>query len=212
MSLHAENGRFAPQAENPGTDSLAPGSTPAEITEAVYHELRALASHFLQRERAGHTLPPTALVHEAFMKLADKTRINWRSKPHFVAVAAEAMRRVLVDHARSFKAAKRGGGRARMEIEPGLLAANGRAPEVDLLALDDAINKLAALDARHARVVELRFFGGLSVEQAAEVLDVSPRTIEADWRLARAWLRQELTGGGRGGDGGGGDGGGGARP
>jgi RNA polymerase sigma factor (TIGR02999 family) len=170
-----------------------PSADPAALTEAVYAELRALASYFLQRERAGHTLQPTALVHEAYLKLADKTRINWRSKAHFVAVAAEAMRRVLVDHARSFRADKRGGGRARIPLEAGILAPG---TEVDLLALDDAINKLAALDARHARVVELRFFGGLSVEQAAEVLGVSTRTVEADWSLARAWLRQEIGGGG----------------
>ncbi|MBC7772436.1 MAG: sigma-70 family RNA polymerase sigma factor [Pyrinomonadaceae bacterium] len=169
-----------------------PPLTPAQLTAAVYQELHALASYFLQQERAGHTLQPTALVHEAYLKLADKTRIEWRSKPHFVAVAAEAMRRVLVDHARSYKAVKRGGGRARMQLDAGILAAD---EEIDLLALDDAMNKLTALDARHGRVVELRFFGGLSVEQTAEILGVSARTVEMDWSLARAWLRQEMSGG-----------------
>jgi RNA polymerase sigma factor (TIGR02999 family) len=155
----------------------------------VYVELRALAEAFLRRERAGHTLQPTALVNEAYLRLADKTIVASQGREHFVAVAAETMRRVLVDHARKRAALKRGGGRTRLASGDGLSSPE---PEVDVLALNDALDKLARLDQRHAKVVELKFFGGLGVEQIAWLLGVSHRTVEADWALARAWLRREL--------------------
>jgi RNA polymerase sigma factor (TIGR02999 family) len=145
----------------------------------------------MRQERGEHTLQATALVHEVYLRLADKDRIQWRSRAHFVAVAATLMRRVLVDHARAVRAEKRGGRAARISLDAAL--AELPTSDVDLLALDDALARLARLDERKARVVELRFFGGLSVEQAAEVLGVSPRSVESDWSVARAFLRRELT-------------------
>lgn len=168
-----------------------PAPTPAGLADAVYAELRALAAHYLQQERVGHTLQPTALVHEAYLRLAEQTRAKWQSKAHFVAVAAEIMRRVLVDHARAAGALKRGGPNRRVTLDTS--AIDSERPEIDLLALDDALKRLAALEERHARVVELRFFGGLSVPQTAEILGVSTRSVENDWHMARAWLRRELT-------------------
>jgi RNA polymerase sigma factor (TIGR02999 family) len=156
----------------------------------VYDQLRALASHAMRREQAGHTLQPTAIAHEAYMRLVDQHRVDWQGRAHFFAVAAEMVRRILVDHARRRGRLKRGGNAQR---EPLSVAMNGAAgADADLLDLDAALEELAALDARQARVVELRFFGGLTVEETAHVLEVSPRTVKGDWTVARAWLRDRL--------------------
>lgn len=186
-------GAPAPLAPKPEVGIDANNSqTPAAAASAVYDELRRLAESFMRRERTNHTLQPTALVNEAFVRLADKTIAAAQGREHFIALAAETMRRVLVDHARTHNAAKRGGPpgqRTRLACEDELPAP---AVEVDVLALDDALRKLSLLDERHARVVELKYFGGLSVEQIAGLLNVGTRTVEADWALARAWLRREL--------------------
>lgn len=165
----------------------------AGLTERVYAELRALAAHYLQRERSGHTLEPTALVHEVFLRLVDSKGLQANDRRHFFAIAAGAMRRVLVDHARTRDAAKRGGGRARVALST--LDATADNADADALALDDALTKLARFDARQARIVELRFFGGLTMDEVASLLEVSKRTIESEWTMARAWLHRELAGG-----------------
>lgn len=170
----------------------SPDATPDRLLPLVYDELRALAQHQLQRERPGHTLQATALVHEAYLRLVDQTRIEFAGRSHFFAIAATMIRRILVDHARGKAAAKRGGQAGRLTLHEDAAAINDDRG-VDLLDLDDALTTLAALSDRQARVVELRFFGGLTVEEAADVLDVSPRTVKDDWRIARAWLRQRLT-------------------
>jgi RNA polymerase sigma factor (TIGR02999 family) len=161
-----------------------------KLLPLVYDEFRALARHYLAQERANHTLQPTALVHEAYMKLVDQTRVDWQGRSHFFAVAAQAMRRILVDHARSRQRDKRGGGRARVVLDEAVALSPQK--DEDVLALDEALERLAALDPRQAKVVELRFFGGLSVEEVAEALKVSKRTVEGDWTFARAWLSREL--------------------
>jgi RNA polymerase sigma factor (TIGR02999 family) len=156
----------------------------------VYHELRKIASVHLRGERAAHTLQPTALVHEAYMRLVDLEQIDWRDRTHFFAFASRLMRRVLVDHARRRQAIKRSSGQ-----DPPTPAANeevGLGIE-ELLALDAALGRLAALDERQVRVVELRYFAGLSVEEAAQVLDISPSSVKRDWVSARAWLHQQLS-------------------
>lgn len=163
----------------------------------VYDELRAIAEQHLRSERADHTLQPTALVHEAYLKLVDQRNVKWQNRAHFYAVAAMAMRRILVNHAKSTKRIKRGGGRARVPMEDAIeLAAapdlEGQS-EVDLEALDTAMMKLAEFDERKARVVELRYFGGLGIDETAEVLGIAPATVKRDWNLARAWLMRELT-------------------
>jgi len=161
-----------------------------KLLPLVYDEFRALARHYLAQERMNHTLQPTALVHEAYMKLVDQTRVDWQGKSHFFAVAAQAMRRILVDHARSRQRDKRGGGRARVVLDEAVALSPQK--DEDVLALDEALEKLATLDPRQAKVVELRFFGGMSVEEVAEALGVSKRTVEGDWTFARAWLGKEL--------------------
>lgn len=159
----------------------------------VYDELRTLARRSLRAERGGHTLQATALVHEAYLKLVDQRQVRWQDRAHFLAVTAQIMRRVLVDYARRHTSAKRGSGRpARPLDEAERLAAP--APLEDWLALDSALDRLAALDDRQARVVELRFFGGLTIEETAEVLQISPATVKDDWSLARGWLYRELRG------------------
>jgi len=160
-----------------------------DLVPLVYDELRRLASVYLGRERRDHTLQPTALVHEAFARLIDSTNLGPLDRSHFFAIAANVMRRVLVESARAHKAAKRGGGAKRLTIDANV--ADGE-PAVDVSDLDGALARLAALDERQARVVELRFFGGLTMEQVAEVLGVSKRSAEADWAMARAWLHREL--------------------
>jgi len=157
----------------------------------VYGELRQLAANFLRRERNDHTLQPTALVHEAFLKLVDQTHVDWQSRAHFFAISAQAMRRILVDHARQHQAAKRGGGQKRIVLDENLI---GETRQVDnLLSLEDALVKLALLDSRQAKIVELRFFGGLSVAEVAEVLQISKRSVEREWTMVRSWLRRELS-------------------
>jgi RNA polymerase sigma factor (TIGR02999 family) len=157
--------------------------------------MRRLAAGYLQRERAGHTLQPTALAHEAYLRLLDQRQVSWQNRAHFMGLAAQAMRRILTDHARRRRAIKRGGDAVRVALDD--VEAAGATP--DLLGisaedLDAALERLARLDERQVRVIELRFFTGLSIEEAAEVLAVSPATVKRDWTLARAWLHRELKG------------------
>ncbi len=161
------------------------------LTPLVYDELRRLAQHFLQRETPGHTLQATALVHEAYLRLAGQRGADWQNQAQFFAVAATMIRRILVDHARARAAAKRGGGGHRLTLQESVALDAGADP-VDLLDLHDALTDLYALNERRARVVELRFFGGLDVQHTAHVLGVSPRTVKDDWRFARAWLGSRL--------------------
>ena len=172
------------------------GAAPEELVETVYDELRRLARSYLRRERAGHTLEATGLVHEAWLRLADQDRVSWRGRGHFFAVGAKMMRRLLVDHARRRGSAKRGGDWQRVTLA-GVALGGGKldAGELDaeeLLALDRALERLAELDPRQARVVELRYFAGLAMAEVAEHLGVSKRTVEGDWTHARAWLRRAL--------------------
>ena len=156
----------------------------------VYDELRQLARGYLQRERSDHTLQATALVHEAYLRLVDQTRVSWKNRAHFFGVAARQMRRILVDHARKHGTAKRGGEWAEVEFDEARAASATRS--TDLIALDDALQDLTKLNPRHSQVVELRFFGGLTFEEVGEVLAVSPRTAQREWRTARAWLRRAV--------------------
>jgi len=161
-----------------------------DLLPYVYREMRALAGSFMSRESRGHTLQPTELVHEAYIRLVDQTRVDWRGRTHFFAVAAQAMRRILVDHARRKHAAKRGGGKLTTSLDEGLPLSVDN--EEDVLAIDEALQRLAALNERQAQVVELRFFGGLTVPEVSDALNTSTRTVELDWQFARAWLRREL--------------------
>jgi len=154
----------------------------------VYSELRQVANHYLSQEKPGHTLSATALVHEAYLRLV-KQKLPWQSRAHFFGVAAQMMRRILVDHARSHNYAKRGGGALTVTLDPSLAGADR---ELDLVALDDALLSLAKLDERQSRMVELRFFGGLSIEETSEVLGVSAPTVKREWASARAWLYREI--------------------
>jgi len=162
-----------------------------KLTPLVYHELHRLAHRYLGRERVGHTLQTTALVNEAYLRLIDWKNVQWQNRAHFFAISAQLMRRILVDFARSRKFAKRGGGAHQVAFDEALAIAPQRS--VDLVALDDALTSLAALDPRQNQVVELRFFGGLSIAETAEVLKVSPTTVRRDWSLAQAWLLRELS-------------------
>lgn len=157
----------------------------------VYDELRALAGDMFRDQPPDHTLQPTALVHEAYLRLVNQQEAEWTDRAHFLAVAAKAMRNLLIDHARKRKASKRGGGRERVALDAVMDSAAERS--IDLLALDEALEELGRLHERQARVVELRFFGGLTVPAAAEVLEVSPASVDNDWRMARAWLTRQLT-------------------
>ena len=161
-----------------------------ELTPLVYQELRQIARRLLSRERPGHTLQPTDIVHEAFIKMAQQDRVDWKGRSHFFAVSATHMRRILVDHARAKATVKRGESAQRVELTEGLTLDIER-PH-DVLALDDALQALEKLDERQARIVELRFIGGLTVQEVAEVLGISKRTVEAEWTMIRAWLRHEL--------------------
>jgi RNA polymerase sigma factor (TIGR02999 family) len=156
----------------------------------VYGELRGLAASYFRRQKSDHTLQPTALVHEVYLKLVDQTSARWKDRAHFFAIAAQAMRQILVNHALARAALKRGGGRARVVLTDDLAPASDN--EFDAIALDEALKKLADMDARKSRVVELRFFSGLTVDEVAEVLNVSKTTVESDWRMARAWLSRAL--------------------
>jgi RNA polymerase sigma factor (TIGR02999 family) len=164
----------------------------ARLIPLVYRELRRLAGYYMRDERASHTLQPTALVHEAFLRLVGQNRANWQNRAQFMAVAAQLMRRILVDHARRRATSKRGGARVALD-ETKLYqgAPIGQAEEI--LAVDEVLDRLGRLDSQQARVVELRYFGGLSVDETAEAIGVSPRTVKRDWAMARAWLREELT-------------------
>lgn len=161
-----------------------------QLTPRVYEELRRIAGHLMQNERPGRTLQTTALVHEAYLRLIDVKNVDWQHRAHFFAVSANIMRRILLDRARKRGAGKRGGRSPHVDLDaiPDLDPAHSR----ELIALDDALNALAEVAPRQARVIELRFFGGLSVEETAEVLKVSPDSVLRDWRLARAWLLKEM--------------------
>lgn len=161
-----------------------------ELTPIVYEELRQQAARYLRKERPGHSLQATALINEAFLRLIDVKNVQWQNRAHFFGIAANLMRRILVDHARRRDAEKRGGTQMRLTLEDAVAIA--REPAVDLLAIDEALDRLAAIDEQQARVVELRFFSGLSVEETAAALGVSPKTVKRDWSVARAWLRREI--------------------
>jgi RNA polymerase sigma-70 factor (ECF subfamily) len=158
----------------------------------VHRELQQIARRCMNGERGSHSLQPTALVNEAYLRLIDVQQINWQNRAHFLAMAARLMRRILVDHARSKGSGKRGGGAAKVSLDDALVVPDGQGR--DLVALDDALAALANVDERKSRMIELRFFGGLSVEETAAVFDVSPDTVKRDWRLAKAWLLRELRG------------------
>jgi len=164
------------------------------LIPVVYQELRRRAAASLRRERSGHTLQPTALVHEAYLRLVDQRRILWKNRAQFFGVAAELMRRILVDRGRAHRAAKRSGQWARVTLDP--LFAVTNPPDVEVLDLDNALTELATFDARKSRIAELRFFGGLSLEETGEVLGLSIATVERDWQVARAWLFDALSGSG----------------
>ncbi len=163
-----------------------------DILPLIYDELRRLASNYLRRERSDHTLQPTALVHEAYIKLIDQTQVKWQNRAHFFGIAANIMRRILVDYARQHKADKRGGAAEKLPLEEEILiVSEGKSAE--LLALDEALENLAKIDPQKSKIVELRYFGGLSVEETAEVLGVSEITVKRHWRMAKAWLYGQLS-------------------
>ena len=169
------------QPDRQSLDSLLP---------IVYQELRRLAASYLRRERPGQTLQPTALVHEAYLRLMKDRPDRWQNRAHFCAIAAHSMRQILIERARARDAAKRGGGAPRVTLVEGLAGAD--APPLDLLAVDEALGRLAEIDPEQARLVELRFFGGLTIEETAEAMDISPATVKRHWTVARAWLAREL--------------------
>jgi RNA polymerase sigma factor (TIGR02999 family) len=162
----------------------------AELTPLIYDELRRLAHHYMKGERPDHTLQTTALVNEAYLRLADQTNPNWQSRAHFFAVAARAMRRILVSYARSNRAQKRGGGGARVELDEAAIMSPEQSNEI--VDVHEALERLGTLDSRKARVVELKYFGGLNYDEMAEVLKISPVTVRRDWRFAKAWLYTEF--------------------
>ena len=166
-------------------------SAQGRLLPLVYEELRGLAARALRRERPDHTLSATGLTHEAWLRLVEVERVTWRDRAHFLGACAQTMRRVLIDHARMKRAGKRGSGARPVTIENVVLAADQRPDE--LLALDEALDRLAALSARQARVIECRFYAGMSVEETAEALGISPATVKREWTAARAWLNRELT-------------------
>jgi RNA polymerase sigma factor (TIGR02999 family) len=157
----------------------------------LYDELRLIARRYLRRERQDHTLQTTALVHEAFIRLIDQQQVSWQNRAHFFAIAAQMMRRILVDHARGQQADKRGGEAPKLSLDEAMDVAEQQA--VDLIALDDALSTLTRLDAQQCRIVELRYFGGLTVEETAEALRISPATVKREWSMAKAWLHRELS-------------------
>ena len=163
-----------------------------KLMPLIDEELRRLAHRYMRQERVGHTLQTTALVNEAFLRLVNRKNLQWQNRAHFFGIAAQLMRTILVDHARSHASAKRGGGARKLELNEALVVSQEKASEV--IALDEALNQLALIDPRQSRIVELRFFGGLTVEEAAEVLHVSPVTIKREWSTAKAWLYRELAG------------------
>jgi len=164
-----------------------------KLLPLVYDELRRLAHSYLTHERADHTLQTTALVHEAYLKLIDQRSVNWQNRAHFFAISAQAMRRILLDNARRHTAAKRGSGGQKVSLEEVATLSRDTANE-SLIALDEALQRLAAIDPDQGRIVELRYFGGLTIEETAEVLNTSPSTVQREWTTARAWLYQAITG------------------
>lgn len=162
-----------------------------QLMSAVYPELHRLAHHYMKRESPGHTLQTSALVNEAFLKLVDQRNVKWQNRAHFLGIAAQLMRRILVDYARQRRHAKRGGGAQQISLDEGLFVSDQRSAEV--VELSEALDRMAEFDQRKAQTVELRFFGGLSIEETAEVLAVSPGTVMRDWTLAKAWLRREMS-------------------
>lgn len=203
-----ENDR-QPQSQLPAKTAAAAGqSATAEITRwltstptgeaqalekilpLVYHELHEQAVRFFGRERSGHTLQPTALVNEVYLRLLGQQQASWQNRAHFFGVAAQMMRRILVSHARSRRAAKRGGAEQRITLDPGVAAAPER--DVNLLALDEALKNFEAIDPERSRMVELRFFSGLTVQETAEVMGISPRSVDRQWQIAKAWLHREM--------------------
>jgi len=161
-----------------------------KLVPVVYQELHRMARHYMAGERPNHTLQTTALIHEVYVRLVQSRHMSWQNRAHFFAICAQLMRRILVDFARSRRYQKRGGAAVRIPLEEALVVSQD--PPADLVALDDALKALASVDERKSRVIELRFFGGLSVEEAAEVLSVSPETVMRDWRLAKVWLLRQL--------------------
>jgi RNA polymerase sigma factor (TIGR02999 family) len=166
-------------------------NAPEKLLPIIYNDLRRLAGAYLSNERKDHTLQPTALVHEAYIRLVDWENVSWQNRAHFFAVAAQVMRRILVDHARGKKAEKRGGFGQLLSLDEAVSFQEKK--DVDLVALDDALNELEKSDPRQAKIVELRFFGGLTIEETAEALRISPATVKNEWAFAKAWLRLELT-------------------
>jgi len=165
----------------------------SKLIPVVYDELRRLAGGYMRRERTGHTLQTTALVHEAYLRLLGQHAVDWQNRAHFYGIAANLMRRVLIDHARGHVREKRGGGREAIPLDDALVFSPARSEE--FLELNTALERLAEIDARQAQIVEMRFFGGLTVEETAEVLGISPKTVKRDWTVAKAWLHGELKGG-----------------
>lgn len=161
-----------------------------QLIPVVYQELRRMAGNYLRQENPGHTLQPTALVHEAWLRLIDQARVDWRNRAQFFGVAAQMMRRILVDHAKAKHREKRGGDAVKLSLDDAINLSRERA--ADLLALDDALDELTRVDERKSRVVELRYFGGFTVEEIAQILEVSPETVMRDWKLAKAWLYQQI--------------------
>jgi len=161
-----------------------------DLTPLVYNELRRLARAYLRRERPDHTLEGTALVHEAYLRLIDQRQVEWRNRNHFYALAAELIRRILVDHARARVAAKRGGSNLKLSLDESIAPAEEK--DLDLVALDDALKALAQADSQQSRIVELRYFAGLTIEETAEVLSISPATVKRDWAMAKAFLKREM--------------------
>lgn len=164
-----------------------------KLMPLVYDELHRIAGRYMRGQGPSHTLQTTALIHEAYLKLAYQKEMQWQNRSHFFGVAAIAMRRILVDHARARRKLKRGGGAQRVSLDEALMVSEEL--DIDLIALDEALKELETLNPRHSKVVELRFFGGLTIEETAEVLKVSPSTVKEDWKMARAWLHHELNGG-----------------
>ena len=162
-----------------------------QLMPIVYDELRRQAARYLRREQAGHTLQTTALIHEAYVRLVDQRNVQWQNRAHFFGIAAQLMRRILVDHARSKKRAKRGGSDIRVSLDDATAGVTGQ--DLDLVALNEALERLAEIDEQQSRVVELRFFSGLTVEETAEVMGISKATVKRDWSMARAWLHRELS-------------------
>ena len=162
-----------------------------QLMSVVYEELHRLARRYMRRESPGHTLQTSALVHEAFLRLVDQRNVHWENRAHFFGIAAQMMRRILVDYARNRSSGKRGGGERALSLDEGLIVSEERSAEV--VAVHEALEQLAKFDGRKSQIVELRFFGGLTIDETAEVLGVSPGTVMADWTVAKAWLRREIS-------------------